>query len=140
MAAMLPVLREDAPFEVRDHRGHDDHGHGEHAEGEDHNHECEEHAEVEAHGHDFVKNHAEPEEAAHGDHGNAHGAHDSRAWLSALNASMWLILIAAIEKIEALSAEISATLNPVRGGRFIVFHDGYQYFDTEFDLRRIVPR
>ena len=53
---------------------------------------------------------------------------------------MWLILIAAIEKIEALSAEISATLNPVRGGRFIVFHDAYQYFETEFDLRRIVPR
>ena len=41
---------------------------------------------------------------------------------------------AAREEMEALSAEIAATLEPVRGGSFIVFHDAYQYFETDFDF------
>lgn len=36
--------------------------------------------------------------------------------------------------METLSAEIQATLDPVRGGSFIVFHDAYQYFETDFDF------
>ncbi len=36
--------------------------------------------------------------------------------------------------MEALSAEINATLDPVRGGSFIVFHDAYQYFENDFDF------
>ena len=36
--------------------------------------------------------------------------------------------------MEALAAEVSATLEPVRGGSFIVFHDAYQYFEADFDL------
>jgi len=34
--------------------------------------------------------------------------------------------------MEALSADIAAMLEPVRGGSFIAFHDAYQYFETDF--------
>lgn len=74
--------------------------------------------------------------------------------MSLENASTWLNLIAAQlsaadpdnagtyfanaaaarEEMAALSSEISATLDPVRGGNFIVFHDAYQYFEAEFDF------
>ena len=37
-------------------------------------------------------------------------------------------------EIETLIAEVTATLDPVRGGHFIVFHDAYQYFETDFDF------
>lgn len=94
----------------------------------------------------------------HDDHagheGHDHGDHDPHAWLSPQNASVWLNVIAAQlsaadpdnagtyfanaaaarEEMDALSAEINATLDPVRGGSFIVFHDAYQYFETDFNF------
>ncbi|MEL7117174.1 MAG: zinc ABC transporter substrate-binding protein [Pseudomonadota bacterium] len=95
------------------------------------------------HGHDH----------GHG-HGHDHGAHDPHAWLSPHNATAWLNVIAArlsaadpgnagayfanaaagIEEIEALEEEIAGILDPVRGKSFIVFHDAYQYFETDFDF------
>ena len=36
--------------------------------------------------------------------------------------------------MDALSTEIRGILDPVRGGTFIVFHDAYQYFETDFDF------
>ena len=41
---------------------------------------------------------------------------------------------AAKAELEGLKSEISALLDPLRGKRFIVFHDAYQYFETAFDL------
>jgi len=41
---------------------------------------------------------------------------------------------AARAELETLTAEISATLDPVRGHSFIVFHDAYQYFEQSFDF------
>lgn len=41
---------------------------------------------------------------------------------------------AAREEMDALSAEISETLAPVRDGSFVVFHDAYQYFEDAFGL------
>jgi zinc transport system substrate-binding protein len=41
---------------------------------------------------------------------------------------------AAKDELEAVSAEVNETLEPVRGLRFVVFHDAYQYFETAFDL------
>ncbi|MEL6799116.1 MAG: zinc ABC transporter substrate-binding protein [Pseudomonadota bacterium] len=125
----------------------DDHGHDhaevasddrDHAKAEEAAHDDRDHGDDHSHDHD----------------GHAHGAHDPHAWLSPQNASTWLNLIAAqlssadpenagayfanaaaaIEEMEALSAEITATLDPVRGGNFIVFHDAYQYFETYFDF------
>lgn len=41
---------------------------------------------------------------------------------------------AARGEMEALVAEVSAILEPVQGGRFISFHDAYQYFEVDFDF------
>jgi len=41
---------------------------------------------------------------------------------------------AAIVETDALIADLDATLAPVRNGRYIVFHDAYQYFEVAFDL------
>ena len=89
---------------------------------------------------------------AHDEHGL--GGHDPHAWLSPRNAEAWLDAIAAElsrvdpegaeayranatagkREIDALIAGIDGVLEPVRGRRFIVFHDAYQYFEASFDL------
>jgi zinc transport system substrate-binding protein len=88
----------------------------------------------------------------HDDHG--HGAHDPHAWLSPENAKLWLNIIASKlsvadpenaatyftnaaagqAEIEEMISEVSATLKPVKGGKFVVFHDAYQYFENDFDF------
>ena len=112
-------FREDAVFEAHDH--------SDHANDDDHD--------------------------DHDDHGD-HAGHDPHAWLSPKNAMTWLEVIAgrlsAVDPvnsdayvanaasgravIEALMDEVDATLDPVRGRAFIVFHDAYQYFETDFDV------
>jgi zinc transport system substrate-binding protein len=102
----------------------------------------------EAHDHD---DHAEEE--GHDDHDD-HGAHDPHAWLSPQNAANWLNVIAGQlsaadpenagayfanaaagrAEMDALVSQVNATLDPVRGGRFVVFHDAYQYFESDFDF------
>ena len=37
-------------------------------------------------------------------------------------------------EIELLIGEVTATLDRVRGGSFIVFHDAYQYFEMDFNF------
>ena len=125
--------------EHADEDGHDDHGHDEHAEDEDH----EDHEDHDDHGDDHA-----------GHEGHDHGAHDPHAWLSPQNAANWLNVIAAQlsvadpdnagtyfanaaagrAEMDALVTQVNATLDPVRGGSFVVFHDAYQYFETDFDF------
>lgn len=137
-----------------DHAKHDDH---DHAKDDDHDHD--DHADAKDHDdHDHGEEHADHDDHEHDDHddhdGHDHGAHDPHAWLSPENASTWLNLIAAQlsaadpdnagtyfanaaaarEEMAALSAEVAQTLEPVRGGSFIVFHDAYQYFENDFDF------
>ncbi len=139
---ILLDFRDGATFEAHDHadhgdEDHDDHDHEEHAEEKHDDHDHEEHAE-EAHGHE----------------GHDHGEHDPHAWLSPDNAATWLNVIAAQlsaadpdnagtyfanaaagrDEIAALKVEVAGILDPVRGGKFIVFHDAYQYFETTFDF------
>lgn len=137
-----------------EHAEHDDHDHDkhdeEHADHDDHDHDKhdEEHA-----GHDDHDHDKHDEEHA-GHDGHDHGDHDPHAWLSPANASVRLNTIAAQlsvadpdnagayfanataakAEIEALSAEVDATLEPKRGHRFVVFHDAYQYFESDFDF------
>jgi zinc transport system substrate-binding protein len=147
-------FRESALFEAHDHGdedhddhakedGHDDHDHEDHAEEDGHeDHDHDEHAEEEGH-----EDHA-------GHEGHDHGAHDPHAWLSPQNAATWLNVIAAQlsaadpdnagayfanaaagrSEMDALVTQVNATLDTVRGGRFVVFHDAYQYFETDFDF------
>ncbi len=154
---ILLDFREGALFEAHAHEedGHEEHAHDEeHAhghEGHDGNHD--EHAHKDEHEHAHEDEHGH-ESHAHDDHGHAHGDHDPHAWLSPENAGTWLNLIAAqlsaadpdnagsyfanaaagVAEIEALSAEVRKTLGPVRGGKFVVFHDAYQYFEVAFDF------
>ncbi|MEL6838576.1 MAG: zinc ABC transporter substrate-binding protein [Pseudomonadota bacterium] len=120
-----------------------DHDHEEHAH-DDHAHDHDDHADAAAH-----------DDHDHDDHaGHDHGAHDPHAWLSPTNATTWLNLIAAElsaadpdnagtyfanaaaarTEMEALSTEVATILEPARGKSFVVFHDAYQYFETDFDF------
>ncbi|MEO3414493.1 zinc ABC transporter substrate-binding protein [Roseovarius sp. CAU 1744] len=154
-------FREGALFESHDHgHGHEDHD--EHDHDENHGHEHDDHAHEADHG-DEHDGHAHDEHGdEHDDHddhvgghdGHHHAEHDPHVWLSPQNAAVWLNAIAAAlsaadpenagtyyanaaagrQELAALSDEIEATLDPVRGGKFVVFHDAYQYFESAFDF------
>ena len=122
---ILLEFREGALFEEHDH---DDHGDEKHDDHGDEKHDD------------------------HDDHG--HGSYDPHAWLSPDNARIWLNLIASqlsiVDpenagtyfanaaagrlEIEALKAEVNSLLEPIRGKKFIVFHDAYQYFEEAFKI------
>ena len=130
-------FREGALFEAHDHGDDDDHD--DHGDDDDHD----DHGDDDDH-----------DEAESGHEGHDHGAHDPHAWLSPKNAMNWLNVIAgqlsAVDpdnagayfanaaagrtEIKTLIGEVTATLDPVRGGQFIVFHDAYQYFEMDFDF------
>lgn len=135
-------FREGALFEAHDHDDEKDHDDEEgHEDHDDHADEA----------HDAHDAH-DDEEAEHDEHD--HGAHDPHAWLSPQNAMTWLNVIAGQlsaadpdnagtyfanaaagrTEIEALIGEVTATLDPVRDGQFVVFHDAYQYFEADFDF------
>ena len=110
----------------------------------------------EAHDHEDEQHddeHDEHDDDEHDEQG--HGSHDPHAWLSPNNAKAWLDVIAAQlssydtenagvyftnaasakSEIEMMIAEINLALDPIRGGKFIVFHDAYQYFENDFDFQ-----
>ena len=37
-------------------------------------------------------------------------------------------------EMEEMIVEVNVMLKPVQGGKFVVFHDAYQYFENAFDL------
>ncbi len=88
------------------------------------------------------------------DHAHEHEGVDPHAWLDPANARLWLGAIArtlaetdpdnaeayrrnagaAQAEMDDLTAELEATVAPVRGRPYIVFHDAYQYFGQRFDI------
>tara|TARA_R110002074_G_scaffold193905_3_gene359929 strand:+ start:900 stop:1808 length:909 start_codon:yes stop_codon:yes gene_type:complete len=82
------------------------------------------------------------------------GGYDPHLWLDPRNAAPWLREIAArlaaldpenadryaanagaaIEEIDAITAEVAATLAPVRGAGLVMYHDAFGYFVTAFGL------
>ena len=129
-------FREGALFEAHAHEDDDDHV-------------------DEAHdGHDEEARHDDHDDDETGHEGHGQGAHDPHAWLSPQNAMTWLNVIAGQlsaadpdnagayftnaaagrTEMEALIGEVIATLDPVRDGQFLVFHDAYQYFEMDFDF------
>ncbi|MFB1025308.1 MAG: zinc ABC transporter substrate-binding protein, partial [Octadecabacter sp.] len=140
-------FREGALFEAHeDHEEDDDHK-------DDDDHADEAHDDHEEDDHDEEAHDDHDDEVAMDD-GHDHGAHDPHAWLSPQNAMTWLNVIAGElsatdpdnagayfanaaagrAEIEILIDEVNATLEPVRDGQFIVFHDAYQYFEMYFDF------
>lgn len=139
-------FREGGAFDKHDHgeeAGHDDHDHEAAAEAEGH------HAHQAEAGHDHTH-----EEAGVADHDHDHGAFDAHVWLDPVNARAMVHEIeealveadpanaakykanaeAVTARIETLMAEVSAELEPVKDKGFIVFHDGYQYFENRFGI------
>nr|WP_155197724.1 zinc ABC transporter substrate-binding protein [Roseibium hamelinense] len=133
--------------EKHDDHGHEDHAghsHDEHAHGED-KHDDHGHAEAtpaKADGHD------------HHDHSHHDHAFDPHIWLDPENARIMAREIAEhlgeidpdhasvyadnLAKLETslsdISAKVDAMVAPVRGQRYVVFHDAYRYFEERFDL------
>ena len=139
----LHDFRESALFEAhdhdedKDHKDHDDHD--DHDEDKDHK------------DHDDHDDHNDDKD--HKDHDD-HGGHDPHAWLSPENAKLWLNIIASKlsvadpqnaasyfmnaaagqAEMEEMIVEVNVMLKPVQGGKFVVFHDAYQYFENDFDF------
>ncbi|MET0172634.1 MAG: zinc ABC transporter substrate-binding protein ZnuA [Agrobacterium vaccinii] len=129
-------FREGGPFEAHDHGEHEGH---DHAKGDDHKHE-EEHAHD--HSHDDGHDHNE-------------GEYDMHLWLDPTNAKAMAVeiektLITAdpgnaktyqdntlklVDKLDALDAEITATVAPIKDKPFVVFHDAYQYFEHRYGVK-----
>jgi zinc transport system substrate-binding protein len=90
-----------------------------------------------------------------GEHAGGHwGALDPHLWLDPANARAIVRAVvtrlgeidpagaaryaengrAAERALERLETEIASAVAPARGGRYLVFHDGYQYFERRFGL------
>ncbi|HEX8044395.1 zinc ABC transporter substrate-binding protein ZnuA [Rhizobium sp.] len=103
--------------------------------------------------HDDGDEHAESTDHDHHDHD--HEEFDTHLWLDphnakAMAAEITTTLVAADpanaltyeanqkaldDGLDALDAEITATLAPVKSKPFIVFHDAYQYFERRYGVR-----
>ncbi|PWR02632.1 zinc transporter [Meridianimarinicoccus roseus] len=111
--------------------------------------------EADAHGdHDNHEDHEQGDAHGHDPAALADGLVDPHLWLDPGNAEIWLDEIAArLARLDpanaaryaenartaraglaALRSDLDAMLAPVRGGRYVVFHDGYQYFERAFDM------
>ena len=119
-------------------------------------HEHEEHADEE-HGHEEHAAHGSHADAGHHEEEHHLGGIDQHFWLDPLNARAMAEAIAAAlveadpensdlyadnvrrlaARLEALTEEITADLAPVKDQPFVVFHDGFQYFDHRFDLSNV---
>lgn len=114
---------------------------------EAHEHEHEKHAGAE-HAHE------EHEKPVHDEHEHAHDTHDMHIWLDPGNAAAIVRSVQAAlseldpanaaryadnaagldAKIAALDGELADTLAAVKDRPFVVFHDGYQYFEAHYGL------
>lgn len=103
---------------------------------------------------DDHEEHEKHEDPHHGD-GDHHEAFDPHIWLDPVNAAMLVTHIAVVlsefdpdhaqqyaanaeamqRQLEQLNTEVNALLEPVRDRPFVVFHDGYHYFENRFDLQ-----
>ena len=137
-----------------DHAHHDDDHDDDHGDGDDHaDHEDE------AHGHDDAAMHRDDDHDDH-DHGHADhqddgdGPFDMHVWLDPINGWALARVIAdtlaeadpanaptyeanldsLLHSLDQLTEEIATMVAPARGVPFIVFHDGYRYFEDRFGL------
>lgn len=99
--------------------------------------------------------HAKADRHGHGhDHGRAESDIDGHVWLDPANAVVIVDYVAerlsekdparaavykanaakAKEQLGALARELEASLKPVAGRPYVVFHDAYQYFEARFGL------
>lgn len=143
-------LREGGAFEAHahdDHEDHDDHGHDDHDKKAEKDHDD--------HGHDDHDKKAENDHDEHGHDDHGHGEFNPHVWLDPVNARAFVHEIEEVlaeadpanagayeanakevtRRLDALTGEVAAALEPVRGKGFIVFHDAYQNFENRFGLK-----
>jgi len=145
-------LSETVKYGFRDGATFEAHAHGEHGAEGGYDQHHDEHDEP----HDA---HDEHQDEYHEDHhaghdGHHHGEHDPHAWLDPMNAKIWSAEIAQVlsevdsanasvyqnnardfaESMDNLIASLQERANHIKGIRFIVFHDAYQYFERRFGL------
>ena len=146
---VLKTLRSGGAFEEDTH-----HHHSGHDDGDDHD----DHAHAAGHDDDHAD---EEEHAGHDDHADEddHAGHDDgvidlHVWLDPVNtqamaremaavlaetdpanaAAYFTNLVSLLERLDGATADIAVDLEPARGIPFIVFHDGYRYFEDQFGL------
>ncbi len=149
------TLREMKPHRHAAPDGHADHGHAGHqhrevGEHDDHHHADHKHGNV----HDHA-GHKHSEDSEHGSHKH-HDGKDPHVWLSprlvklqARTIADALIRIdpagkatyeancaALIKDLEALDAKLTASLAPVKGKTFMVFHPSWGYFADAYGLKQ----
>lgn len=126
--------------------------HEDHEEHEEHE-EHEKHEEHEAQG-EHHEHHDDEEEAHHAD-AHDHTELDPHIWLDPVNAGLLVSHIASVlseidtanapkysanaaamqEQLKQLTSDVGALLEPVGDRPFVVFHDGYHYFEDRFGLQ-----
>jgi len=144
-----------ADHEDHDHDDHEDHDHDKHHDDhEDHDHDKhhDDHDDHEDHDHD--KHHDDHDEHE-GHEGHDHSGVDPHVWLSpenakilaqavskrlseidAQNAAYYQANLAEFEQgLAAKDAQIRTALNKVNTVPYIVFHDGYSYFERHYGLQ-----
>ena len=154
-------LREGGAFEEDAHNHHADdddddddleHGHG-HGDEEDEDHGGEERS-----GRDEAAHRADDHhDGDHDDEDPVHESFDLHVWLDPVNGRAMARMVAAtlaevdpanaaaydenahelLHRLDDLTEEIDEMVAPARGEPFIVFHDGYRYFEDRFGLRAV---
>ena len=118
----LLKLREGGIWELDDH----DHGHGHGHGDEEGEKDDEERADIDAH------IWLDPHNAI----AMTRAIGEALARADAPNAAAYRANVAAtVARLKALDTEIAKAVRPVRGKRYIVFHDAYQYFEKRYRLR-----
>ena len=148
---ILKTLRSGGSFEEDSHH-EDDHADEEmHADHDDDGHDD--------HGHEAGHEDDHADEEMHASHDDGRAGHDDGAidlhvWLDPVNAwamarEMAAVLAEAdpanaatyrnnlaslLERLDSVTDDIVVDLEPARGAPFLVFHDGYRYFEDQFGL------
>ena len=151
--------RDFAKHDHDDHSGHDDHGkHDDHDDHADDKHDHDKHADhaEKKHDHDHDKHDDHAEDKHEHDHGHDHakGAIDPHIWLDPINAKAIVSAVATAlskadpanaasyernatalrDELDLLHEEVKTKLAPLQKRKFIVFHDGYHYFESRFGV------
>ena len=143
--------REGGNFDSHDHDNHDDHD--THKEHSDH-HEEENHDD---HAHENHSNKHKDDHDDHSDHKHDKHDHDEQdvhIWLDPVNAKVMVDEITktlskadpknaqayannqkqVMAKIDQLISSVTNDLASVKNGKYVVFHDAYQYYEKRFNL------
>ncbi len=137
--------------------GHEGEAHGEAHHEEDLGHDSHDQEEEGEHGHLEGEVHAGADHEEDDPHDHEHGTFDLHIWLDPENARAMARIIAEVlaeadpsnaarymtnaatlgRRLDDLTAEITGELEPARKMPYIVFHDGYRYFEERFGLTAV---